>query len=553
MSHALHITIAQINPVVGDLPFNLGKIRKVRDEAPELADLIVFPEMALCGYPPEDLVLKPFFLDKIEESVQILASESLHHKSWLLVPCPWRRNGKIYNAAHIIGDGKIQHTVLKHHLPNYGVFDELRVFQSGPLPSPVTVREHRLGVMICEDMWFGDAAASLRDQGAEILISVNASPYEVTKNAQRLVQARGRIQETGLPLIYLNQCGGQDELVFDGASFVLNEAGNLMLQAKEFDEDVHHTVWERTDNGHWLCTTDTIYPVHGETEAVYLALMTGLRDYVGKNGFPGVIIGMSGGIDSALTAALAADALGPEAVHCVMMPSQFTSRDSLEDAAACAAELGVRHDVISIEKAVAAFEGELAPYFTAGTPATTHENIQPRCRGLILMALSNASGKMVLSTGNKSEMAVGYATLYGDMCGGFNVLKDLYKTQVYALARWRNANRPEHAHGPAGAVIPERILTKAPTAELKHNQTDQDTLPPYELLDDILTCLIEKDYSLEEIVAKGHDRQTVQKVWRMLDSAEYKRRQAPPGVKITPRAFGRDRRYPITNRFVKII
>ncbi len=553
MTHALHITLAQINPIVGDLPFNLDKIRKVRDAAPANADLIVFPEMAVCGYPPEDLVLKPFFIDKVEESIARLTEESKKHKSLLLIPCPWRKNEKIYNAVHLIGGGKIQDTVFKNHLPNYGVFDELRVFQPGPLPSPVEVKGHKLGVMICEDMWFADAAAHLKKKGAEILISINASPYEVSKNAQRLTKARDRIDETGLPLIYLNQCGGQDELVFDGASFVLNESGQLILQAEEFAEDIHHTVWERTGSAHWLCATDTVHPVHDETEAIYQALVTGLRDYVSKNGFPGVIFGMSGGIDSALTAALAVDALGREAVRCVMMPSKFTSRDSLEDAEECARILGIRYDVISIESAVASFEKELAPFFSNDTPATTHENIQPRCRGLILMALSNATGKMVLSTGNKSEMAVGYATLYGDMCGGFNVLKDIYKTQVYQLANWRNENKPGHGRGPAGLVIPERIITKAPTAELKPNQTDQDTLPPYDELDKILACLIEKDYSLETIVGKGHKRETVQRVWRMLDSAEYKRRQAPPGVKITSRAFGRDRRYPIVNHFMKIV
>ncbi|MCB9996021.1 MAG: NAD+ synthase [Rhodospirillales bacterium] len=550
MTHKLHITLAQINPIVGDIAFNLDLIRKVRDDAPAYTDLIVFPEMAVCGYPPEDLVLKPVFIERIVEALQILAQES-GGKPSMIVPAPWRgTDGAIYNAAHLVGDGDIRQTVLKHHLPNYGVFDEARIFKAGPLPAPIDFKGHKLGVMICEDMWYADVAAHLKAAGAELLISVNASPYEVDKNNIRLDHARARVAETGLPLLYVNQCGGQDELVFDGASFVLNEAGTVIVQAEEFVEDIHHTVWEKADGAaHWLCGTDAITPLHGTPESIYQALVIGLRDYVTKNGFPGVIIGLSGGIDSALSASIAVDALGSENVHCVMMPSKFTSQDSLEDAAACAEHLGVHYDTIAIESAVAAFETELEPHFNAGTPATMYENIQPRCRGLILMALSNASGKMVLSTGNKSEMAVGYATLYGDMCGGFNVLKDVYKIQVYELSRWRNVHKPDHSFGPQGLVIPERIITKAPTAELKENQTDQDTLPAYETLDAILRGLIEEDLDVAAITAQGHDEAIVRRVWSMLDRAEYKRRQAPPGIKITSRAFGRDRRYPITNHF----
>ncbi len=552
MTNKLHIALAQINPIVGDLSFNLDLIRKSRDGAPEGTDLIVFPEMVICGYPPEDLVLKPFFLDKVEESVEALAAESKDKAPFLLVPTPWRQDGKLYNAVHLIGEGKIQATILKAHLPNYGVFDEERLFENGPMPAPITLRGHKIGVMICEDMWYADVSRHLQDQGAEILISVNASPYEIDKAETRLEHARARVKETGLPLVYVNQYGGQDELVFDGASFVLNESGQIILQAAAFEEAQHHTVWEKSANGHWICEAGPVKNDTNRIETIYNAVTLGLRDYVTKNGFPGVIIGLSGGIDSALSAAIAVDALGKDAVHCVMMPSKYTSQDSLDDAKECAAKLGVHYDSISIESAVAAFEEELETHFNAGTPATTYENIQPRCRGLILMALSNASGKMVLSTGNKSEMAVGYATLYGDMCGGFNALKDIYKTQIYELSRWRNSHKPRHGFGPEGVVIPERIITKAPTAELKDNQTDQDTLPPYEELDDILQALIEQDLSLEDIVAKGHKPETIQKVWNMLDLAEYKRRQAAPGVKITSRAFGRDRRYPITNRFRKM-
>ncbi|MFN3827180.1 MAG: NAD+ synthase [Micavibrio sp.] len=553
---SLHITLAQINPIVGNIDYNLHKIRKIRDDSPATTNLIIFPELALCGYPPEDLVLKPFFLEKIESAVNALANES--KTKYIALSCPWRHDGKIMSALHIIGDGKIQSTIYKHNLPNYGVFDEARIFKSGPLADPVTVHGHKLGFLVCEDTWTADVSKNLKNGGAEILISVNASPYEITKHDQRLDIARARVKETGLPLIYVNQCGGQDEIVFDGASFVLNEHGDVILQAEEFVEDTHHTVWNRTGNGsgvgHWLCGTDTIYEIHEKTEALYQAVMIALRDYVTKNGFSGVLIGMSGGVDSALSAAIAVDALGADAVHGVMMPSVYTSAESHKDAKETCHALGIHYDVISIADQVSAFEKELAPHFTDDTPDITHQNIQSRCRGVTLMALSNATGKMVLSTGNKSEIAVGYATLYGDMCGGFNALKDIYKTQVYELSRWRNLHRPDHGFGPQGQVIPENVLTKAPTAELKPGQKDQDSLPPYDVLDDILTGLIEHDWDVKTIARNGnHHPQLVQKIWRMLDIAEYKRRQAAPGPKITHRAFGRERRYPITNHFSRII
>lgn len=545
MTQALHITHAQINPIVGDLAYNARKIRDIRDASK--SDLIVFPELAMCGYSPEDLILKPFFLDRVHEEVERLAKESAG-KPAMILPCPWRMDGQVFNVAHLIANGEIKATIRKHHLPNYGVFDEQRVFKSGPLPSPVEFKGHKLGVMVCEDMWYADAAKSLRDQGAEMLIVCNASPYESKKHDTRLTHASARARETGLPLIYVNQCGGQDEVVFDGASFVMNAGGNVIVQAEEFVEHIHHTTWEKNPGGPFLCLTDTIHPRHEETEGIYQAVMTGLRDYVHKNGFTGVLLGLSGGVDSALAAALAVDALGADAVHGVMMPSRYTSKDSIEDADALAKALGIRCDTIPIEQPVEAFNHILAPHLTVNTPSITFENLQSRSRGMVLMALSNASGSMVLSTGNKSEMAVGYATLYGDMCGGFNPLKDLYKTQVYALCDLRNRKRPDHCLGPQGNVIPDRILTKAPTAELKHNQTDQDTLPPYNILDDILHSLIEQNLSIADI---PHDRATVAKVWTMLKNAEYKRRQAPPGVKITPLSFGRERRYPITNGFLE--
>ena len=411
----------------------------------------------------------------------------------------------------------------------------------------------KLGILICEDMWFPDVADNLKKKGAEILVVPNASPFDSRKNDIRSNYARKRARETGLPLIYVNQTGGQDELIFDGLSFILRADGQPILQGKEFEEGIYHDILTENAQGQWFAATQTINQPYEQPESIYQALMTGLRDYITKNNFSGVLIGISGGIDSALSATIAVDALGPEMVHGVFMPSRFTSQDSLEDAKALAKNLGIHLDNISIENPVQAFGEILKPHFTSETPSITFENIQPRTRGLILMALSNATGYMVLSTGNKSEVAVGYATLYGDMCGGFNVLKDIYKTEVYELSNWRNTHRPKSALGPIGAMIPARSITKAPTAELKDNQTDQDTLPPYDELDGILNCLIEEDLGVDEIVNRGHDRETVARVWKMLDNAEYKRRQAAPGVKITTRAFGRDRRYPITNHFVNII
>ncbi|MSO93739.1 MAG: NAD+ synthase [Rhodospirillales bacterium] len=553
MTQSLTIALAQINPTVGDIDGNVVRIRDAHLAAARAgADLVVMGELALAGYPPEDLVLKRAFQDRIEAAAARLASETGASGAGLIVGAPWPMDGKLHNAALLIEDGRVAHVRLKHELPNYGVFDEKRVFAAGPLPGPIPFRGIRLGVMVCEDMWLPDVTECLDECGAEILIVINGSPFEVDKPDVRLNLAVARATEAELPLVYVNLVGGQDELVFDGASFVLGADRALKARAKAWGEDLVLTRWERRD-GTWGCAESGIARSFSREQDIYQAMMLGLADYVGKNRFPGVLIGLSGGIDSALTAAVAVDALGRERVRCVMMPSPYTSQESLEDAAEVARLLGIRLDTIPIAPAMDAFSGMLREGFGNRPPDTAEENIQARSRGLTLMALSNKFGHMVLSTGNKSEMSVGYATLYGDMCGGYSVLKDVYKTTVFQLSRWRNAAQPENALGPRGPVMPERVITKPPTAELKPNQTDQDTLPPYETLDAILRCLIESEMSLDDIVAEGHDRETVRKVWRMLDRAEYKRRQAPPGVKITSRAFGRDRRYPITNGFTNLI
>lgn len=553
MTDSLNIFLAQRNPTVGDITGNLAMIRESRAMAAEAgADLVVYPELVVCGYPPEDLVLKPFFQDRVEAAVRDLAEDTADGGPAMLVSAPWRREGDLYSAVMLLDGGEIAATRLKHDLPNYSVFDEKRVFKAGPLPGPMPFRGVRLGVMICEDMWQPDVTECLEESGAEMLIVVNGSPFESDKADLRIQLATRRVTESGLPLVYVNQVGGQDELVFEGASFVLNADRGVAAWLPAFREAGQVTEWTRGVDG-WVCAQGERSLLPEGEEAMYRAMVLGLADYVRKNGFPGVIVGLSGGIDSALTAAVAVDALGADKVHCVMMPSPYTSAESLEDAAACAKALGVRLDEVGIEPAMKAFDEMLKPVFGDRAPDTTEENIQARSRGIVLMALSNKLGHMLLTTGNKSEMSVGYATLYGDMAGGYSVLKDVYKTDVFALSRWRNENRPGDFPGPAGEVIPQRIITKPPSAELRPDQTDQDSLPPYDELDDILRCLIEGEMGLDEITARGHEPELVQRVWRMLDIAEYKRRQAPPGVKITSRAFGRDRRYPITNSFTKIL
>ncbi len=553
MGQGLTLAIAQLNPTVGDLEGNRDRIVAALERAAGCgADLLVTPELSLVGYPPEDLVLKRAFVDAARGVLEELVawSQARDDLPAFVVGLPWREGDHLYNAAVLVAGGRIAGRTFKRMLPNYGVFDEKRHFTPAATAEPVRLGDVPIGLMICEDMWFEDVPSELAAKGAAFLVAVNASPYEIEKRAHRLDVAGARVQETGLPLVFVNQVGGQDELLFDGASFALDADGMVRARLEACEEDF--AVLDIT----LAANTTSLTPRLGgearwpEGEAgIYDALLLGVRDYARKNGFRDVVLGLSGGIDSALVATLATDALGPEHVWTVMLPSPYTSRESLEDAAALARNLGVRHDVIPITPAMDALETMLRPVFDALAADETEENIQARLRGLTIMALSNKFGHLVLATGNKSELSVGYATLYGDMVGGFSPLKDVYKTLVYRLARWRNTHRPRRGHGPAGEVIPARILTKAPSAELKPGQTDQDSLPPYPVLDDILHGLIEEELGFDRIVARGHPPELVAKVESMLYAAEYKRRQGAPGIKITRKSFTRDRRYPITNAF----
>lgn len=539
MPKTLRISLAQLNFTVGDLAGNYKKIVTAHQWASaEMADLVVFSELAITGYPPEDLILRADFQQKSMDMVRKLAPLT-KNSSAILLGSPWFEGEHLYNAAILLDDGEIKHISCKSDLPNYGVFDEKRIFTAASLPEPMEFRGVKLGVLICEEIWKTAVAKQLKKLGAELLISINASPFEVEKHRARLHNCLQNVEEVHLPIIYVNQIGGQDELVFDGNSFILSDKGETLRTLKIFEEDFITTSWQKSSKK-WQCEAGDITVGHEKYQSIYNALKLGLSDYVNKNGFKGVVIGMSGGVDSALSAAIAVDAIGKKNVRLVMMPSKYTSRESLEDATECAEMLGVELETVSIERAVKALNKTLKKTFKGTKPDITEENLQSRIRGDILMAISNKFGHMVLTTGNKSEMAVGYATLYGDMCGGFNVLKDVYKTDVFALCRWCNLQN---------VVIPERIITKAPTAELKPNQTDQDTLPPYDVLDKILYRMIELRQSSETIAHSGFPKEVVEKVARMVKFSEYKRRQAAPGVKVSALAFGRDRRYPIANSY----
>jgi len=548
MTDTLIIAMAQLNQRVGDLKGNADAMLEWRAKAGAV-DLVLFPEQQLIGYPAEDLVLKPAFQKAAARELDRLAQATADCGPAMLVGSILQEGDALYNIVALLDGGKIAAIRKKHELPNYGTFDEKRIFTPGPLPEPVEFRGVKLGLPICEDGWLPKVCSHLKAQGAELLISVNGSPYEIDKDDRRLEQVfAARVAETGLPLIFLNRIGGQDELVFDGCSFVLNADGVAAHHLPDWEEHLRITRW-RKQAGRWTCEAGELAEWEDHPADIYSAMVLALRDYVDRNRFPGVVLGLSGGIDSAICAAIAADALGPDRVWCVMLPSRFTGQLSLDLASECAKMIGCRLDTIPINPAVIAFDEMLAGSFADREVDITEENVQSRIRGVTLMALSNKFGHMLLTTGNKSEMSVGYATIYGDMAGGYNPLKDAYKMTVFAISRWRNKHKPRIGLGPDGAVMPDAIITRPPSAELRPDQKDSDSLPEYPVLDDILLGLVEQELSVDEVTARGHDRAVVERIERLLYIAEYKRRQAPPGVKLGSRNFGRDRRYPITNAF----
>ena len=550
MADSLTITLAQLNQSVGDIAGNAAAMLAARERAKAAgADLIVFPEMQLVGYPAEDLVLKPAFVARATQELEAMAQVTADRGPAMLVGSIFVVDGALHNGVALLDQGKVAAIRLKHELPNYGTFDEVRLFQPGPLPEPIGFKGVMIGLPICEDVWHPDVCRHLADFGAELMICVNGSPYEIDKDTLRIDGvARRRAADTGLPLAYLNRVGGQDELVFDGASFVVNGDGSVPVQMKDWEEQEVTTRWTRTAQG-WRCDAGEVAQLAAHPEDIYCAMVLALRDYVDRNRFPGVVLGLSGGIDSAICAAIAADALGPDRVWSVMLPSRFTSQLSLDLATECATMIGCRYDSIPIEPAVDAFDTMLEGTFADVEVDITEENVQSRIRCVTLMALSNKFGPMLLTTGNKSEMSVGYATIYGDMAGGYNPLKDAYKMTVFAISEWRNKHKPKIGLGPDGPVMPQAIITRPPSAELRPDQKDEDSLPPYPVLDKILLGLVEHEKSVDQLVAEGLDRDVVVRIERLLYVAEYKRRQAPPGVKLGTRNFGRDRRYPITNAF----
>ena len=548
MTTSFAIALAQLNPRLGDVAGNCGRLAKARGEAAKNgASVIVTPEMYLSGYPCDDLVLRDDFMGDVAAGIDRLAAITNDGGPAIIVGAPHAENGHIFNAVFVLDDGQIIARRDKVSLPNYGVFDDKRNFTAGGLPGPVMLRGIKFGLPICEDIWQPDVAECLQESGADILVALNASPFDSAKPERRMSTAVARTVETGLPLIYVNMVGGQDELVYDGASFALNADGSLASHLPSFSETV--VLVQLSLTGEHISLSGQITPPDEDMKALYRGVMLGLRDYVQKNGFPGVVLGLSGGIDSALVAALAVDALGADQVQAVMMPSAFTSQTSLDDATALAKNLGIRLDNISIVPGITALSDMLAYQFAGTDSGIAEENIQSRLRGLVLMAISNKHGAMVLATGNKSEYAAGYSTLYGDMCGGYAPLKDIWKIDVFRLCRWRNQALPRGASGPVGEIIPDRIITKPPTAELRPDQKDTDSLPPYERLDAIMAALCEEMADIDMIVARGFDHGEVSRASQMLFRAEYKRFQAAPGPKMTPVAFGRDRRLPLTSAF----
>lgn len=553
MTKTLNIASVQLNPIVGDLDGNYQKTQAAfKTAANDGADIVVFSETVILGYPGEDLQLKPSAVHACMVLVKDFAKLTKNGPA-CVYSSPWYGDGenglagKLYNAVLFLNDGEIADIRLKHNLPNYGVFDEARLFVPGPLPAPIMYKGIKIGLPICEDIWHEGVCEHLAQDGAELFIVPNGSPWRRNAHWQRETVARARIQNTGVPIIYVNQVGGQDELAFDGASFSMDAQGSYVQTLPAFQNYIDIAKWQKQD-GRWECVQAVLENQTKGREADWQAMSVGLGDYVHKNRFSKVVLGLSGGIDSAMAATIAVDTFGAKNVWCVMLPSKYTSQDSLEDAKDCAKALGCKYDIIPIEDAVRTFGSMLAGVFAGQKPDTTEENIQSRIRALVLMALSNKFGHMLLTTGNKSELAVGYATLYGDMCGGYNPLKDLYKTEVFSLMRWRNKNRPDWVKGGENPV-PVRILTKPPSAELREDQTDQDSLPPYDILDDILRGLVDSEISLDELIRRGHKPDTVKRIEHLLYINEYKRYQAPPGVKLGNKAFGRDRRYPLTNSY----
>jgi NAD+ synthase len=545
----LRIALAQLNPKVGDLPGNLALARKaLADAVAAKADILMLSELFLTGYFPDDLLFKPQFVRDAIEAAKTLAGETAGSDVSLILPTIWLDKTGMHNAVLVAEKGEITAIRYKRELPNSDVFYEKRYFAAGPLPLPVSIKGVEVGIPICEDIWHTAVCEHLAMRGAEIMLCPNGSPYWTNKQHIRKDLVRARVAEDGVPMLYLNQVGGQDELVFDGASFAIEPGDRLVLQGKSFETDFIVSDWMRGADG-WTCRDGRVEELTSVEEAPWRACVLGLRDYVHKNGFSHVVLGLSGGIDSAVVAAMAADAFGPDKVHAIMLPYRYTSEASLADARDCAERLGVRYDVVAIGEPVDAALADLKPIFGDRPVDTAEENIQSRMRGTILMAVSNKLGSMLLTTGNKSEMGVGYATIYGDMNGGYNPLKDMFKMDVYALADWRNRNMPGDCLGREGMVIPQSIIDKAPSAELRPDQTDQDSLPPYPVLDDILTCMVEEEMALGDIVQRGHEPATVKRIERLLNIAEYKRRQSAPGPKITPRAFGQGRKYPITNGY----